>query len=138
MMPIQEKEPYHILSRPEQVIMVIPRTRNNQWNAHMNKKLNIVPSAAYLVRKIDIPRSIYSKTVNSMTRKKPQIVQLRRHSIGNYLVTDNRAQPSNWPDHVKANDKKKMEKLCTLFISKVQVYKPKAIMHHVMCLSLQY
>ena len=38
MMPIQEKEPYHILSRPEQVIMVIPRTRNNQWNAHMNKK----------------------------------------------------------------------------------------------------
>ena len=95
MMPIQEKEPYHILSRPEQVILVIPRTRNNQWNAHMNKKLNIVPSAAYSVSKIDIPRSIYSKTVNGMTRKEPQLDQLRRHSIGNYLVTDNRSQPSN-------------------------------------------
>jgi len=31
-----------------------------------------------------------------------------------------------------------MKKLFTLFIFKMQVYKPKAIIHHVMCLSLQY
>ena len=57
-----------------------------------------------------------SKTVKGMTRKDLQLDQLRRHSIRNYLVTDNIVHHCNWPDRVKANEKKKM-KLCTLFIS---------------------
>ena len=34
MMPSQKKDANHFLSRPAQVILV--RTRNNQWNAHMH------------------------------------------------------------------------------------------------------
>ena len=54
MMPSQENDAYHLLSRQERVILVRLRTRNNQWNAHMHTTLTMVPSAAvYLVRKID-------------------------------------------------------------------------------------
>ena len=45
MMPSQEKGAYNLLSRPEQVIMVTLRTEHNRWNAHMHKKLKMVPSA---------------------------------------------------------------------------------------------
>ena len=62
---------------------------------------------AYLARRIDRPRSIYSKTVKGMTRKDLQLDQLRRHSIRNYLVTDNIVHPCNWPDRLTANEKKK-------------------------------
>ena len=46
MIPSQEKGAYHILSRPEQVIMVRLRTERNQWWAHMHNNLKMVPSAA--------------------------------------------------------------------------------------------
>jgi len=46
MVTSQEKDAYHLLSRPELVIMVRLRTEHNQWNAHMYNKLKIVPSAA--------------------------------------------------------------------------------------------
>jgi len=59
---------------------------------------------AYLARRIDRPRSIYSKTVKGMNRKDLQLDQLRRHSIRNYLVTDNRVHPC---DRLTANEKKK-------------------------------
>jgi len=65
-----------------------------------------------------------------MTRKDMQLDQLRRHSIRNYIVKDNRVHPCNWADRVTANEKKEMKKLCTLFISEVQMYKPKATLHH--------
>jgi len=32
-------------------------------------------------------------------------LSLRRHSIRNYLVTDNRVHPCNWPDRVTANER---------------------------------
>jgi len=54
-----------------------------------------------------------------MTRKDPQLDQLRRHSIRNYMVTDNTVYPCDWPDCVTAKEKKK--NICTLFISMVQV-----------------
>jgi len=57
-----------------------------------------------MVKKIDRPQSIYSKTVKGMTRKDLQLDQLRRHSIRNYLVTNN-IHPCNWPDRVTANEK---------------------------------
>jgi len=47
----QEKCAYHLLSRPEQVIMVRLSTKYNRWCAHMHtklKKLNMVPSDACL------------------------------------------------------------------------------------------
>ena len=47
-MPSQEKDAYHLLSKPEQVIMMRQRTGNNRLNAHMYKQLKMVPSAAYL------------------------------------------------------------------------------------------
>ena len=46
MIPNQEKGAYHLLSRPEHVIMVKLRTKYNRWWAHMHKKLKMVPSAA--------------------------------------------------------------------------------------------
>jgi len=46
------------------------------------------------------------------------------------MVTDNRVHHCNWPDHVTANEKKKMEKVCALFISKVHLYKSRVIMLH--------
>ena len=61
---VKRKAPTTLLSWTEQVIMVRLRTENNQWNTHMHKKLNML---AYLMRKIDRPRSIYSKTVKGMT-----------------------------------------------------------------------
>ena len=48
MMPSQENDAYHLLSRQERVILVRLRTRNNQRNAHMHKTLTMVPSAACL------------------------------------------------------------------------------------------
>ena len=45
MMPSQEKGTYNLLSRPEQVILVTLRTEHNRWNAHMHKKLKMVPAA---------------------------------------------------------------------------------------------
>ena len=46
MMPSQEKDAYHLISRPEQVIMVRLRTEHNRLNAHMHKQLNMVLWAA--------------------------------------------------------------------------------------------
>ena len=48
MMPSQAKDACHLLSRPEQVIMVRLRTEHNRWNAHMHNNLKMVPSAASL------------------------------------------------------------------------------------------
>jgi len=56
----------------------------------------------YFVRKIDRPRSIYSKTVKGITRKDVQLDQK--------LVGDGQ-HSCNWPDSVIANEKKKMKKL---------------------------
>ena len=47
-MPSQEKHAYNLLSIPEQVMMMRLRTGNNQWNAHMHKMLNTIPSEACL------------------------------------------------------------------------------------------
>ena len=44
MMPTQEEDVYHLLSRPEAVVTVSLRTGNNQRNAHMHKKLKMVQS----------------------------------------------------------------------------------------------
>ena len=108
MMPSQAKDACHLLSRPEQVIMVRLRTGTNQSNSHMYNKLKIVPSAScLLVRKIDRQRSIYSKTVKGMTRKDLQLDQLRRHSIRNYLVTDNRVHPCYWSDRVRRTKRRR-------------------------------
>ena len=43
--PRQDMDPYHVLSRPEQVILVRLRTGHNRLNAHMCKKLKLVPTA---------------------------------------------------------------------------------------------
>jgi len=47
MMQSQEKDAYHLLSRPEQMIIVGLRTENKQWISHMHKKLKMVVSATY-------------------------------------------------------------------------------------------
>ena len=44
MRPRQEKDAYHLLSRPEQVIMVRLRSGHNRLNAHMHTQLKLVPS----------------------------------------------------------------------------------------------
>jgi len=54
MITCQEKGAYHILSRPEQVIMVRLRIEHNRWNAHMHKKLKMVPLAACLFGEEDL------------------------------------------------------------------------------------
>jgi len=43
MMRSQEKDSYHLLNRPEQVMMVRLRTGNNHWNTHMHNKLRMLP-----------------------------------------------------------------------------------------------
>ena len=62
-----------------------------------------------------------------MTRKDLQLDQLRRHSIINYLVTDNIDHPCYWSDHVTANEKKKMKKFLVP-CSSLKCKKPKAIL----------
>ena len=54
MITCQEKGAYHILSRPEQVIMVRLRIEHNRWNAHMHKKLKMVPLAVCLFGEEDL------------------------------------------------------------------------------------
>ena len=83
-------------------------------------------SCSYLVRKIDRPRSIYSKTINCTARKDLQLDQLRRHSIWNYLVTDSIVHPCDWHDCVVGNETNP----CIWFISKLQVYKPKVTRYY--------
>ena len=40
----QEKDAYHLLDRPGHVVLVRLRSGHNRLNAHMHRKLNIVPS----------------------------------------------------------------------------------------------
>ena len=44
MRPRQEKDAFHQLSRPEQVIMVRLRSGHNRLNAHMYRKFKLVPA----------------------------------------------------------------------------------------------
>ena len=44
MRPRQEKDAYHQLSRPEQVVIVRLRSGHNRLNAHMYRKYKLVPS----------------------------------------------------------------------------------------------
>ena len=119
MMPSQEKDAYHLLSRPEQVIMVILRPGNNQWNARMYTNLKMVPSDACLFGEEEWQTMghLLQNCKKGMTRKDLHLDQLRRYSTWNYLVTDNIVNPCYWSDRVTANEKKKMKKLCTVSIS---------------------
>ena len=42
--PRQEKDAYHLLDRPGQVVLARLRSGHNRLNAHMHRKLKIVPS----------------------------------------------------------------------------------------------
>jgi len=55
---------------------------------------------------IDRQGSIYATAVKCMTMKYLQLDQLRRHSIRNYLVTDNIVHPFNLRDRVTAKEKR--------------------------------
>ena len=47
MKPRQEKDAYHLLDRPGQVVLARLRSGHNRLNTHMHRKLNIVPSPTF-------------------------------------------------------------------------------------------
>ena len=126
-MPSKWKDDYQLLCMSEQVILARLRTGHNRLNTHMHKKPKMVLWAVCPCGEED--------------QTKEHILQnCERHDQNKYTdwptektlnqtvwwwgepQTDNKAHPYDWPDRVTANEKKKMKKkLCTLFISKVQV-----------------
>ena len=92
--------------------MVRLRTGNNKWNTHMHKKLKIVLSAAFLFCEKD-----WQTTEHLFCKRQYQEGAAARHYSRNYLMTDSIVHSYYWPDPVTANEKKKMQKLCTMFIT---------------------
>jgi hypothetical protein len=59
---------YHQLSKQEQVIIFHLRTRHNRLNAHMNKRLRLVPSTAVSVERLTRQFNTCSRSVKTTGR----------------------------------------------------------------------
>ena len=126
MMPSQAKDACHLLSRPEQVIMVRLRTGTNQSNSHMYNKLKIVPSASCLFGEEDWQTRGHIFQNCKRHDQERSAAWPTETTLYQKLLGDGQQSSSLllvWP--CTANEKKKMKTLCTLVISKVQVYKQK-------------
>ena len=126
--PSQEKDAYHLLSRSEQVILARLRTGHNRLNTHKHKKPKMVLWAVCPCGEEDQTKEHILQNCERHDQNKytdwPTEKTLNQKLYGDEEnLRQTTKHPYDWPDRVTANEKKKKmkKKLCTLFISKVQV-----------------